>query len=301
MRTLDRINKYLEFAEKRQNRRPLTLRTYKRTLVAFDAWLIERDLALETIGPDDVEDFGWRTTARGLNPSPATARKEMTAVVQFLKWAAARQGLNTNAHLAVVTPTLPARQPNPISDDLWRRIWRADLPIDDRLWLGDAYFLGRRRMEIVTTPPEAVDAERKQLRFFRKGGKEAILEYASLCEIQANELPWLFEGWEVWVATLEEHADRRQGEKHLSVFATADDPFLDGNRLTRRLFSICAKIGVERIGPHRLRHSTATNLFRAGVPAEVVREVMGHESFNTTTTYQSVAGYLSHELERTRQ
>lgn len=303
MQTAELVNDFLDFCEKRRNMRPLTVKTYRRTLEDFVQWTGPDGIrsSLEELGPDDVEDFGWRTTKRGLTPSPSTARKEMAALVQFLKWCAARRNVATTAHLSVVSPSIPDRQPRPIADDVWRRIWMSDLFVDDRLMLGDAYFLGRRRMEIVTTAPSAVDVGTQMLTFARKGGKTRSIEYAAVPAIQARSLPWLFEGWEDWVALLEATAAFRADEKHLSVFAEADDVFLDGNRLTKRLHAICAQVGVERFGPHRLRHSAATNLFRAGVPAEVVQNIMGHESFDTTTTYMSVAGFLQRKLEGAKQ
>ena len=41
----------------------------------------------------------------------------------------------------------------------------------------------------------------------------------------------------------------------------------------------------KRVGPHTLRHSTATHLLRAGVDINTIRAWLGHVSLNTTLIY----------------
>jgi site-specific recombinase XerC len=41
----------------------------------------------------------------------------------------------------------------------------------------------------------------------------------------------------------------------------------------------------KRIGPHTIRHTTATHLLRAGVDINAIRAWLGHVSINTTNIY----------------
>jgi site-specific recombinase XerD len=41
----------------------------------------------------------------------------------------------------------------------------------------------------------------------------------------------------------------------------------------------------KRIGPHTIRHTTATHLLRAGVDINTIRAWLGHVSVNTTNIY----------------
>jgi site-specific recombinase XerC len=41
----------------------------------------------------------------------------------------------------------------------------------------------------------------------------------------------------------------------------------------------------KRIGPHTIRHITATHLLRAGVDINTIRAWLGHVSINTTNIY----------------
>ena len=46
--------------------------------------------------------------------------------------------------------------------------------------------------------------------------------------------------------------------------------------------------GVRKAHPHRFRRTMATNFLNKGVPIEQVRELLGHESVDTTTIYALV-------------
>jgi len=45
------------------------------------------------------------------------------------------------------------------------------------------------------------------------------------------------------------------------------------------------EMGKKRIGPHTIRHTTATHLLRAGVDINTIRAWLGHVSINTTNIY----------------
>jgi site-specific recombinase XerD len=61
----------------------------------------------------------------------------------------------------------------------------------------------------------------------------------------------------------------------------------------------CKKLAAPHINVHRLRHTFATRLINGDISAMVLRELMGHESFNTTLRYVKISekklarGYFS--------
>jgi integrase len=63
-----------------------------------------------------------------------------------------------------------------------------------------------------------------------------------------------------------------------------------GARLTRgaayRVVSGAAKaLGLESVSPHDLRHWRATQLVNAGQPLDVIQDMLGHQSVETTRAY----------------
>jgi integrase len=293
------VDEYLEWAETRRGLRPLTLRMYKNTLGRFVRHI--GDTPLEDLTPEDVEEFAGLPLRNGQRPAGATVRRDTVAVRQFMKWCNARKRIACFAHLTVVAPTAKAGRPKPVPDELWKRLWESDtLCPDDRLWLGQMYFCGMRRFEVVTIRPEAIDPATQTMTFERKGGSYDAVDYLAMPASVAAAIPWVTEGWEQWVQLLELHATVRRGEPRLCVYATAEDPFLDGNRLTKRMYQVLESANLPRnsFTPHQLRHSCATNLFRAGWGPEEVQKAMSHSSFEVTKGYMDVSGHMRAKLRK---
>ena len=55
----------------------------------------------------------------------------------------------------------------------------------------------------------------------------------------------------------------------------------------------CERAGIGRVTWHKLRHTTATELMRQGVPLAVVSEVLGHTSVEMTKRYTHVAPHVA--------
>lgn len=292
------VSEYLEWAEHSKGLRPLTLRMYRFTLAHWSKQMADTNLA--DVTPEDVEAFSRRPVRGGTAPAAATSRRELVTVKKFMDWCASRKRIACYGHLTAVAPKTKSGVPKPIPDELWRELWESeDLFPDDRLWLGLGYFCGLRRYEMVTIRPSEVDPDRRVMQFERKGGFLKSLDYLSMAASVADKLPWVAHGWEEWMDLLEFTATQRATDVRLSVYATADDPFLDGNRLSKRLGrTVLPRCGMkgDAFTLHQLRHSCATNLFRAGWQAEVVQKAMSHSSFDITAGYMDVAGYMRADL-----
>ena len=60
----------------------------------------------------------------------------------------------------------------------------------------------------------------------------------------------------------------------------------------------CTRAGLERVGAHRLRHTAATGMLRAGASLPEIAQVLRHERLETTAQYARVDRRALHELAR---
>jgi integrase/recombinase XerD len=75
-----------------------------------------------------------------------------------------------------------------------------------------------------------------------------------------------------------------------SLFVTAKAPFnaLAVSSVTLVLARACARAGVARFGPHRVRHAAACGLLQAGASMEEIGQLLRHAQARTTAIYAKV-------------
>ncbi len=75
------------------------------------------------------------------------------------------------------------------------------------------------------------------------------------------------------------------------VFLRQQAPFVgfaDTGALRGVLDRACRRAGIEYVSPHRLRHTAATEMLRAGAPLSEIAQVLRHRSPTTTSFYAKV-------------
>ena len=85
----------------------------------------------------------------------------------------------------------------------------------------------------------------------------------------------------------------RKGYRSDYIFTTDSGEFYNNKNFDRALERYYKKIGIESKSPHTYRHTFGTNLCRAGFPIETARELLGHESIETTAKYYVLASVES--------
>ncbi|MGO9901935.1 MAG: tyrosine-type recombinase/integrase [Solirubrobacteraceae bacterium] len=75
-----------------------------------------------------------------------------------------------------------------------------------------------------------------------------------------------------------------------AVFLRARAPWQGLTRLgvTSVVHHACDRAGLDRVGAHRLRHTAATEMLRAGASLSEVAQVLRHQSLSTAAIYAKV-------------
>jgi site-specific recombinase XerD len=147
----------------------------------------------------------------------------------------------------------------------------------DRAVLELLYATGIRVSELCGLDVDDLDQERRTVRVFGKGAKERVVPMGVPAARAIED--WL-----------------RRGRPHVATERSGPALFLGarGGRLhpttaRRIVHARVAAAGVPDIGPHGVRHSTATHLLEGGADLRSVQELLGHASLQTTQLYTHVS------------
>lgn len=278
----DLASDFLAWMRDKRQAQPNTIDRYRLVIAAFAAFGAERPFAAVTV--EDVEEFIARPRRTG-SPAPATVVNELATLRSLYSYLTARHGLPVDPTLTAARPRVHNRQPNPVDDDTWLRVWTSDLPGEARVALGLGFFCGLRREEITTLRGSHVWGG-ALVNFTRKGGGEDRFDYrdvldhfdSTMPELQPNRLDVPLR----WLA-------RTRGDLLLLPW---EDDWISPSGMNKRMRRWLADAGLapDAFTPHMLRHSFATNLLRSGVPLDVACDLCNHSSPTITMRYVRTSG-----------
>ena len=151
----------------------------------------------------------------------------------------------------------------------------------DRALVELLYGTGIRVGELVALDVRDIDLRRAEVRVMGKGRKERVVPLPELARealvawLRVRERPGVL-GEPLFMSLRVRRDDvvRRLGDR-------------DVRRILKRR-ALAAGI-VDRVHPHRLRHSYATHLLDMGADLREIQELLGHVSLSTTQKYTAVS------------
>jgi integrase/recombinase XerD len=141
--------------------------------------------------------------------------------------------------------------------------------------------LGLRRGEVARLTLDDIGWRAGELVIHGKGGREDRLPLPA--DVGAAIASYLQRGRPA--------SDRRE------VFLRARAPYapIAAGTVASTVRRACRRAGIQEIGPHRLRHTTACEMVRSGVPIVRIGQVLRHRSLQSTAIYARV------DIEQLRQ
>lgn len=281
------VEEFLIWLAAEKGRSANTVRSYRRDLGSYCAWLQQRGLTIDDVAPADLDAYVGALRSRGLAPSSV---KRATVAVRSLHRFRAQEGLAADDPAAgVETPRVPAGLPKALTEAEVQSLLDAVVGDDptarrDRALLEVLYGTGARISEVCALGLGDVDLDGGLLRLFGKGAKERVVPIGR----------WARVALAAWLS------DEGRGAVAPEQFARrtdADAVFLNrrGGRLSRQgAWGIVHRHGetagiAERLSPHVLRHSCATHMLDHGADIRSVQELLGHASISTTQVYTKVS------------
>jgi integrase/recombinase XerC len=279
-----------EYARHLQQERVLSEHTTRAYLGDLESFL--NHLQLQKVG--DISEISishirsWLATQQVKGGARTTLSRRAVSIRLFTKWVTKRGYLAKDVGATLATPkghrTLPevltVSDATAAMDSLATRVAEEETPLSKRdcAILEVLYASGARVSELCGLDLDDVDYNRNTIRVLGKGNKERTIPLGGPAIKALNQ--WL-----------------KDGRPSLATDKSARAVFLGsrGGRIDQRTVrtvvyeALSALEGVERMGPHALRHSAATHLLEGGADLRTVQEILGHASLATTQNYTHVS------------
>lgn len=279
------IDAFLRHSAVERGLSPRTLDAYGSDLARFAEYLEAAGLKdPHTLTLEHVTGFLASREAAGL--APRSRSRALVAVRRLLRFLLATGRIHSDPSEGVVAPrigrTLPkALQPAETAALLAAARRRTGpMALRDVAMLEVLYGGGLRVSELVSLPLQALDARVGLLRVLGKGGRERLVPLGepALAALQA----WLADGRPKLLRG--EHAPH-------AIFLARHGRAMSRQNFFLRLRRLATEAGLEaeRVSPHRLRHSFATDLLEGGADLRAVQAMLGHADLSTTQIYTQVS------------
>lgn len=278
------IDDYLGYLAIERGASPHTLSAYGRDLAQYREFLEARGRAeVENVRREDVTAFVATLRARGLAPS-SVERK--VAAIKGLHKFLVREGVTQNHPTGrLPLPKVPERLPDVVSIDDCERLLSQPFPegplgLRDRAALETLYGCGLRVSELIGLDTGDVDLPEGFVRVFGKGSKERLVPIAGMAAHALSA--YLTQGRPFL------RASRSLAAAEDAVFLNARGGRLSRQAVHRMVRAYGARVGLEALHPHTLRHSFATHLLEGGADLRALQEMLGHADISTTQVYTHV-------------
>jgi len=249
---------------------------------------------LEAIGVTDISQLelvhlrSWLANQQVKGGARTTLSRRAVSVRLFTKWAVRNKYLTKDIAASLATPkghrTLPEvldiADAKLAMDSLATRAAEEETPISlrDVAMVELLYATGARVAELCGLDLSDIDYDRQTIRVLGKGNKERSIPLGNPA-MKALKV-WLKEGRD----------SIKNSHSGNAVFLGARGKRIDQRTVRTVVYNALQAIeGIERMGPHALRHSAATHLLEGGADLRTVQEILGHASLATTQIYTHVS------------
>lgn len=249
---------------------------------------------LENIGVEEISQLelvhlrSWLANQQVKGGARTTLSRRAVSVRLFTKWAVKNKYLTKDVAATLATPkghrTLPEvleiSDAKLAMDSLATRAAEEESPIAlrDVAMVEMLYASGARVAELCGLNLNDVDYDRQTIRVLGKGNKERTIPVGNPAIRALN-------------AYLKDARDSLKNSKSdNALFLGARGKRIDQRTVRTVVYDALQAIeGIERMGPHALRHSAATHLLEGGADLRTVQEILGHASLATTQIYTHVS------------
>lgn len=259
-----------------------TIAAYHKTLLQFEAFVRFRleDKAPSAITTCDVLTY-VEHLRRERGNGPSAINRQVTILRSFYRAMVALEQLAHVDNPMVMFPKVkgpPRALPRVLSEEEVHKLLDAPpsdtvIGLRDRAILALLYGTGMRATECASLRDEDVDLDRATVKVVGKGGHERTLPLNDHV-VQV-------------LALYQHHRGRHLPDR--PFFLSRSKRAMSRNAIYERVRTHARRSRLGKpLSPHKLRHTFATHLVRAGVNLVTIRDLLGHRQISSTQVYLHV-------------
>lgn len=273
------IDKYLEYLKVVKKYSDNTILSYYDDLVEYNEFIQNNFSDIININYDIVKEYMKYLYERGISKN--TISRKLSSIRGLYNYLVRENIITINYFDRVSNPKKDLYLPKFLKDEELDKIFSVcdyNTPVNQRdaLIIELLYATGLRVSELVNIKIKDIDRNEKVIKVVGKGSKERIVLYNNHTK-RAMDI-YLDDGYHIF-------------NKLNSGYLILNK---DGNKLSERyvrniINKLVRKAGLDiKISPHTLRHTFATDMLEEGSDLMTVKELLGHESLNTTSIYTHI-------------
>ncbi len=273
------INKYLDYLKTERRYSQKTITSYYGDLVEYDDFIKNNCIEILDINYDVVNRYLKYLYEKKISKSSIS--RKLSSIRGLYNYLIRENIVSINYFNEVSNPKKDLYLPRFLKREELDKIFSVcdnKSPIEQRdtLVMELLYATGLRVSELVNIKVANIDQKNRTIKVLGKGSKERIVIFNNHTK-EAMGI-YLREGYKTF---------NKEGSQYLILNKY-------GNKLSERYVrnivdKFVRKAGLNiKIGPHTLRHTFATDMLENGSDLMTVKELLGHESLNTTSIYTHV-------------
>lgn len=272
------IDLFLSYLRYERNRSEQTVKRYETSLHDFEAYFQSLDSELTWASVDADIIRGWMESLMDRGNIASTVNTGLSALRSFFRFALARKLVDRDPAHNVTGPKKKKPLPQFVREDEMDRL------LDQEEW-GDNYIdvrartilillyeAGLRRGELIGLNNGDVDFAAGHLKVTGKRNKQRIVPFGTELAEQLQR----------YIAMRDENVNAMDD----ALFVDKQGKRMTGSQVYQVVRSNLSKVTtMKKRSPHVLRHSFATAMLNHDAGLESVRQLLGHESLETTEIY----------------
>lgn len=273
------IDKYLEYLKVERKYSNKTILSYKDDLIEYNEFLGNNFTNILNIDMNIVNNYMKYLYDRKITKSSIS--RKLSSIRGLYNYLVREDIIKENHFNKIQNPKRELYLPKFLKDEELDKIFsvcNSNNPTEERdtLIIELLYATGVRVSELVDIKIKDINREEKLIKVLGKGNKERMVIYNNHTKKALDT--YLKDGYNYF---------NKKSSEYLILNK-------NGNKLSERYIReiINKKVSQAsldiKISPHTLRHTFATDILENGADLMTVKELLGHESLNTTSIYTHI-------------